>query len=102
MNTPTNGAKHRKFGTIPQSDLPNGRKGKHHAMLIDVMDSLQHLPEGRAIKIPLGEYPSSVAELRSAIHRFTKKQNLEVVTSSDNEYFYVWKQAGNSGNSASE
>lgn len=84
-------AKARKLGTISQSDLPSGRKGKHHAMLVDVLEALQHLEDGRAIKVPLAEYPGSVADIRSAIHRATRKEDLEIMTSSDEDYVYVWK-----------
>lgn len=92
MNTPTNnGAKPRKLATISQIDLPVGRKGKHHPMVVDVLEALQHLDEGRAIKVPLADYPGSVADIRSAIHRATQKLHVEVVTSSDEDFFYIWK-----------
>ena len=93
MNTgKKNGAKHTKLETVSQQSLPNGRKGKHHPMIVDVLDALQHLADGRAIKIPLADYPGSVADVRSAIHRATSKQNIQVATSSDEEHFYVWKR----------
>jgi len=99
MNTgKKNGATPRKLETISQSDLPTGRKGKHHPMLLDVLASLAHLEDGRAIKIPLADYPGSVADIRSAIHRAAKKQNLEVLTSSDDDYFYVWQPRRNGTN----
>ncbi len=86
-----NGINSTNYGTISQSDLPNGRRGKHHSMLVDVLEDLQQLADGRAIRIPLADIPSSVADIRSAVHRAAKKQNLEIATSSDDEYFYVWK-----------
>lgn len=79
------------FHTVSQSELPSGRKGKHHAMLLTVLQDLERLPEGRAIRIPLADYPGSVGDIRSAIHRATMKQKLEIATSSDDEFFYVWK-----------
>jgi hypothetical protein len=79
------------FETISQSDLPNGRRGKHHTTLVAVFDDLQRLPNGRAIRIPLATLSGSVADIRSAIHRETRKRNLEIATSSDDEFFYVWK-----------
>jgi hypothetical protein len=87
---------HRKLGTISRNDLPAGRKGKHHSMLIDVLEALQQLDERHAIKVPLAEYTGSVADIRAAVHRATKKQNLQIATSSDEEYFYVWKAGLNS------
>ncbi|HWR16905.1 MAG TPA: hypothetical protein VN577_18905 [Terriglobales bacterium] len=80
-----------KFETISQSDLPSGRKGRHHALLAKVLSELDQLKQGRAIKIPLSDFPGSVADLRSAIHRATRKTNIEIATSSDGDYFYLWK-----------
>ncbi len=93
MNThkKNGGFKSTNFGTIPQADLPSGRKGKHYAMLQHVLEDLQQLPGGRAIKIRLAEFPGSMADIRSAIHRATRKRNVEIATSSDEEYFYIWK-----------
>ncbi len=79
------------FETVAKSELPNGRRGKHHQMLVEVLEDLQQLAGGRAMRIPLADYPGSVADIRSAIHRVTKKRNLEIATSSDDEYFYLWK-----------
>ena len=84
------------FETISQGDLPNGRKGKHHTLLMQVLDDLQQLVNGRAIRIPLAEYPDfGVADLRSAIHRATTKLGFSVATSSDDEFLYVWKATEN-------
>ncbi len=84
------------FETISQHNLPNGRKGKHHSLLVQVLDDLQQLVDGRAIRIPLAEYPDfGVADLRSAIHRATTKLGLSVATSSDDEFLYVWKAIEN-------
>jgi len=99
MNTPRkNGVKPitlRKLGTISQDDLPTGRKGKHHPMLLDVLEALVHLEAGRAIKVPLEDYAGSVAGIRSAVHRATKKLDVEILTSSDDDYFYIWRPRRN-------
>ena len=79
------------FVTISRNDLPSGRKGKHHAMLLKVLQDLDHLSDGNAIRIPLEDYRASVADIRSAVHRATAKLNITVATSSDEGYFYVWK-----------
>jgi hypothetical protein len=81
----------KEFETITQSSLPTGRKGKHHRLLAQVLDELPRLTDGRAIRIPLAEFPGSVADIRSAIHRATKKLKVQVATSSDDEFFYLWK-----------
>ena len=60
-------------------------------MLLKVLRDLEHLSEGRAIRIPLADYPGSVADIRSAIHRATTKGKVEIATSSDDKFFYIWK-----------
>lgn len=82
------------FKTISQGDLPNGRRGKHHLLLLKVLKELDQLAEGRAIQIPMADFPGTVADLRSAIHRATKKQDLNILTSSDEGHFYIWKPKG--------
>ena len=83
------------FESISQGDLPTGRKGKHHLMLVKVMEDLKQLSDGRALRIPLADFPGSIADIRSAIHRATLKAKVEVATSSDEQFFYVWKPNGN-------
>ncbi len=79
------------FKTVSQDDLPLGRKGKHNEIVHQLLDDLEQLEEGRAIKVPLSELSSSKANIRSALNRATRKRNLVVATSSDDDYFYVWK-----------
>ncbi len=81
------------FETISQVELPSGRKGKHHSLLVRVLQDLERLQRGRAIRIPLAEYGGSAADIRAAIFRATNKRNLEIATSSDDEFFYVWTPA---------
>ncbi len=83
------------YETISQAVLPNGRKGKHHLMLVRVLRSLERLEDGRAIRIPLTDCEGSVADIRAAIFRATNKHGLEIATSSDDEFFYVWKPTQN-------
>ena len=79
------------FESISQNDLPSGRKGKHYALLVRVLQDLERLQEGRAIRIPLADCNGSVADIRAAIFRASDKQHFEIATSSDDEFFYVWK-----------
>jgi hypothetical protein len=80
------------FETILQGALPHGRKGKHYALLTQVLGDLQQLANESAMRIPLADYPEhEIADLRSAIHRATAKAGLTVFTSSDDEFLYVWK-----------
>ena len=82
------------FGTLSQRDLPVGRRGKHHAMLVQVLEDLQQLNADRAMKIPLADFPGTVADMRSAINRAARKRKIEVATSSDENFLYLWKPNG--------
>jgi hypothetical protein len=82
----------RNFKTVSQVELPSGRTGKHHEVVGQLLDDLERLEDGRAIKIPLAELPDSKENVRSALNRATRKRNLQVSTSSDDGYFYIWKQ----------
>ncbi|HUK73989.1 MAG TPA: hypothetical protein VLV47_00775 [Candidatus Bathyarchaeia archaeon] len=86
-----NGSAASNFKTISQNDLPFGRKGKHNEIVHQLLDDLERLPKGRAIRIPLSQLPSSKANIRSALNRATRQRDLVVVTSSDDGHFYVWK-----------
>jgi hypothetical protein len=79
------------FESISQNDLPEGRKGKHHTIVAQVLHDIEELEIGRALKIPLSQLPDTKANIRSALNRTSKQKNLEIATSSDDGYLYVWK-----------
>jgi hypothetical protein len=88
---PDNRGDKSNFDTVAYGDLPSGRRGKHHSLILQVLQDLDSLEEGRAIKIPLAEFTGTVADLRSAISRATRKTSVDIATSSDEQYLYVWK-----------
>ncbi len=79
------------FSSISQGDLPQGRRGKHHAIVARILSEVEELKDGRALKVPLAELPDSKANIRSALSRTSKQRNITVITSSDDENLYVWK-----------
>ncbi len=90
-------AKEANFETISRVDLPSGRKGKHHSLLMRVLQDLDRLRDGRAIRIPLADCGGSVADIRAAIFRAANKQHFEIATSSDDEFFYLWRPTAVNG-----
>jgi hypothetical protein len=80
-----------KFESISQDDLPEGRKGKHHTIVAQMLNAVEELEIGRALKIPLTQLPDTKANVRSALNRASKQKNLGIATSSDEGYLYVWK-----------
>jgi hypothetical protein len=82
-----------KYQTVSLSELRQGRLGKHHELIENILRHLQALPEGEAIKIPLNSLNGiSKANLRSAIMRGTNSRAMQVATYSDGSNFYVWRK----------
>ena len=79
-----------KFKSISQVDLPQGRNGKHKLIVTELLSDLDQLRPGQALKIPLTDLPDTKENIRSALNRATRIKGLDVATSSDGDYFYVW------------
>jgi hypothetical protein len=80
------------FDRTPISGLKKSRKGKHHGLLLKIMEDLRKARPGFAVMVPLANIGGvSVLNLRSAIVRAAAKEKINVATSSDNENFYVWR-----------
>lgn len=84
----------RSFESILQIDVPKGREGKHKRIVTKLLNDIEHLAAGSALKIPLSALPDSKENIRSALNRATNQRGLQLATSSDNEFLYVWKVEG--------
>lgn len=84
-----------KFESILQHDVPKGRDGKHKEIVTQLLSDLEQLADGSALKVPLTDLPDSKENIRSALNRATRQRGLEVATSSDTDYLYVWKSEPN-------
>ncbi len=80
-----------QFQSISQVDVPKGRDGKHKKIVTQLLSDLSQLVAGSALKIPLSVLPDTKENIRSALNRATRFRGIEVATSSDAEYLYVWK-----------
>jgi len=85
------GVAHMNFNSIDQIDVPRGRDGKHKEIVSQILSDIDQLAEGRALKILLSDLPDTKENIRSALNRATRLRGLEVATSSDADYLYVWK-----------
>ena len=70
------------FKSMPQADVPQGRKGKHNAIVTKILSDLDQLKKGVALK----------DKVRSALNRATRKSGRSVATASDGTYLYVWNE----------
>jgi hypothetical protein len=80
-----------RFESMLQTDVPKGRDGKHKSIVDDLLNDLSQLQEGSALKIPLSALPDSKENIRSALSRATRQREIDIATSSDDEFLYVWK-----------
>jgi hypothetical protein len=80
----------RSFKITEQSDVPTGRNGKHRSITSRILDDLEGLESGKALKIPLSELPDTKVNIRSALSRASHKMGKTVGTAADDEYLYVW------------
>jgi len=80
------------FKTMIQADVPQGRNGKHKSIVTAIVDDLDRLQEGSALKVPLAELADSKEKVRSALNRATRKAGRKVATASDDTFLYIWNQ----------
>lgn len=81
-----------KYDRVVLAEIRRGRRGKHHDLVGGIFQDLESLPVGSAIKIPLIEIDgTTLANLRSAVHRASNARGLGIETLSDEENFYIWK-----------
>ena len=79
------------FPAILQSAVPKGREGKHKRIVTRLLADIANLKPNTALKVPLDALPDSKENIRSALSRATKQRGIEVATSSDNDYLYIWR-----------
>ncbi len=80
-----------KFESILQHDVPKGRDGKHKRIVTQLLSDIDQLGAGTALRVPLSALPDTKENIRSALNRATHFRGMEVATSSDAEFLYVWK-----------
>lgn len=80
------------FESIAQTDVPQGRNGKHKAIVTKILSDLEQVKPGIALKVPLADLTESKENVRSALNRATHKRGQTVATASDEEFLYVWNE----------
>ena len=80
------------FKTMLQTDVPQGRHGKHRDIVAQILSDLDQAEPGMALKIPLAGLAETKERVRSALNRATKRDGRLVATASDDEFLYVWNE----------
>jgi hypothetical protein len=78
------------FRTMVQTDVPQGRNGKHKLIVTTILKDLDGLKADSALKVPLAELAESKEKVRSALNRATRKAGRKVATATDATFLYVW------------
>jgi len=81
------------FKTIVQADVPQGRNGKHKLIIMTILQDLDRLKDGAALKVPLADLAESKEKVRSALNRATRKAGRNVATATDASFLYIWNVA---------
>jgi hypothetical protein len=80
-----------KFESVLQIDVPKGRDGKHKNIITRLLADIAQLGEGAALKIPLSQLPDTKENIRSALSRAARQAKINLATSSNSDFLYVWK-----------
>ena len=85
------------FKTVVQSDVPQGRNGKHKQIVTRILSDLDQVKDGIALKVPLADLAESKEKVRSALNRATRKASRRVATATDATFLYVWNEVDSAG-----
>ena len=80
------------FKGMAQADVPQGRNGKHKAIVTKILSDLDQVAKGVALKVPLAQLAETKVNVRSALNRATRKGGRNVATASDGAFLYVWNE----------
>ena len=90
------------FKGMPQADVPQGRNGKHKAIVTRILSDLDRVKDGVALKVPLAELTDSKENVRAALNRAVHKDGRSVATASDGTFLYVWNEVADADTTESK
>lgn len=79
------------FESVLQVDVPKGREGKHKEIVLRLLKDIAQLKQGMALKVPLSQLPDTKENIRAALSRAAHQKQINVATSSSEEFLYIWK-----------
>ena len=80
------------FKGMAQADVPQGRNGRHKAIVTKILSDLDQIQKGVALKVPLAQLVDTKEKVRAALNRATRKGGRNVATASDGTFLYVWNE----------
>jgi len=79
------------FESVFQVDVPKGRDGKHKKIIEQLLSDVDQLKVGSALKVPLAELSDTKENIRAALSRAARQGGVELATSSNDDFLYIWK-----------
>lgn len=79
-----------RFETMLEVDVPRSRMSKHRDIVAAILNDLDYLKAGQALRVPLEELGDSKENVRSALNRAIRHANRKVATATDEKFLYVW------------
>lgn len=93
MRDRLSGSNEPQFESIARSAVPTNRKSKHHEIVEKILREVDGLKAKRALRIPRGALgEAKIEHIRAALSRASAKSKIDLATSVDDNYFYVWRQ----------
>lgn len=83
-----------RFASVHKDEVPRGRDGKHKAIVTQLLSDIAQLDAGSALKVPLSELSDTKENIRAALSRAAVQHGIEIATSSNEEFLFVWKTDG--------
>jgi len=82
-----------KYRQVRVDALNKGRRGKHHELVVGILQELESLSPSSAMEIPLADVGGiGLANLRSAVHRAATSRGIQIETLADEKNFYIWRK----------
>ncbi|HEY7404418.1 MAG TPA: hypothetical protein VIB39_12905 [Candidatus Angelobacter sp.] len=79
------------FETMHQIDVPQSRNGKHRRIVEAILEDVENLAPGEAVKVPIRALGDTKENVRAALSRESKKRKAPISTAADASHLYIWK-----------
>ena len=79
------------FETMHQIDVPQSRNGKHRKIVDAILEDVENLAPGEAVKVPIRALADTKENVRAALSRESKKRKAPISTAADASFLYVWR-----------
>jgi predicted DNA-binding antitoxin AbrB/MazE fold protein len=79
------------FATMHQIDVPQSRNGKHRKIVEAILEDVDNLAPGEAVKVPIRALGDTKENVRAALSRESKKRKAAISTAADADHLYVWR-----------